>query len=117
MEAFAGPRPGAWVWYTLNRLMLDYVATIGFAETEVTRFLNLPIRHAADIDVPMFAFESGLAGGTVGQAAWSVADATRMPKPVVHSDPDVAHQDLVYARREDNTFARTLADFLTSKRS
>lgn len=112
MEAFAGPRPGAWVWYTLNRLMLDYVATIGFAETDVTRFLNLPIKHAADIDVPLFAFESGLAGGTVGQAARSVAARTRMPEPVVHSDFEVAHQDLAYARWEDNKFARTLADFL-----
>jgi hypothetical protein len=117
MEAFAGPRPGAWVWYTLNRLMLDYVATIGFAETEVTRFLNLPIRHSADIDIPMYAFESGLAGGTVGQAAHSVAARTRMPKPVVESDSEVAHQDLAYARFQDNKFARGLADFLTSTRS
>jgi hypothetical protein len=83
----------------------------------VTRFLNLPIRHSADIDIPMYAFESGLAGGTVGQAAHSVAARTRMPKPVVESDSEVAHQDLAYARFQDNKFARGLADFLTSVRS
>jgi hypothetical protein len=114
IEAFAGPEPGAWVWYTLNRLMLDYVATIDFAESDSTRFLGLPISHTSEIDIPLYAFESGLAGGTVGRAAQQLADNTAMPTATVHSDFDLAHQDLMYARPADNAFLRTLAEFIQS---
>lgn len=115
IEAFAGPEPGAWVWYTLNRLMLDYVATIDFAESDITRFLGLPISHTAEIDVPLYAFESGLAGGTVGRAAAKVADNTAMPKAAIHSDLDLAHQDLMYARPADNQFLQRLSRFIESR--
>lgn len=111
-EAFAGPRPGAWVWYTLNRVMLDYVATIDFAESEITRHLGLPIRHVADIDVPLYAFQSGLTGGTVGRAAARVAANTKITDVTVHSDLGLAHQDLMYARWQDNAFLRTLSRFV-----
>jgi hypothetical protein len=111
-EAFAGPEPGAWVWYTLNRLMLDYVATIDFVESEITQFLGLPIKHAADIDVPLYAFQSGLTGGTVGRAAAKVAANTKITEAPVHSDLTLAHQDLVYARWADNKFLRTVSQFI-----
>ena len=111
-EAFAGPEPGAWVWYTLNRVMLDYVATIDFAESDITRFLDLPIKHTANIDVPLYAFQSGLTGGTVGMAANKVAENTRIGEATVHSDFDLAHQDLMYARWSDNQFLQTLSRFL-----
>lgn len=111
-EAFAGPEPGAWVWYTLNRVMLDYVATIDFAESDITRFLDLPIRHTADIDVPLYAFQSGLTGGTVGEAAHKVAQNTRIGEATVHSDFDLAHQDLMYAGWPENKFLQGLSRFL-----
>jgi hypothetical protein len=114
-EAFAGPEPGAWVWYTLNRVMLDYVATIDFAESEITDYLELPIRHTADIDVPLYAFQSGLTGGTVGQAAKKVATTSKIGEATVHSDFDLAHQDLMYARWTDNKFLQTLAAWASDK--
>jgi len=110
-EAFTGPEPGAWVWYTLNRVMLDYVATIDFAESEITNYLGLPIRYAADIDVPLYAFQSGLTGGTVGLAAKKVAENTKIGEATAHADFDLAHQDLMYARWSDNKFLRTLAEW------
>ncbi|MGH8922276.1 MAG: alpha/beta fold hydrolase, partial [Actinomycetes bacterium] len=85
-EAYAGPEPGSWVWYTLNRTMLDYVAANGFVENEVTRFLGLRISHGAAIDVPLYAFQSGLTGGTVGQAAANLVQSSRITEASLHSD-------------------------------
>ncbi|MQS35755.1 alpha/beta hydrolase [Streptomyces katsurahamanus] len=111
-EAFAGPRPGAWTWYTLNRVMLDLVAAIGFEETELTRLLGLRLAHGAAIDVPLYTFQSGLTNGTTGQAAATVTAGSRIPELSLHSDAALTHQDIVYARREDNRFLQTLSQFL-----
>jgi hypothetical protein len=111
-EAFAGPRPGAWVWYTLSRVMLDLVAAMNFTATDVTRVLGLRVAHGSTIDVPLYAFQSELTGGTVGQAAAAVTAAGRIPEMSLHSDAALTHQDVVYARWEDNRFLQTLAQFL-----
>ncbi|MEU9305853.1 alpha/beta hydrolase [Streptomyces sp. NPDC048269] len=111
-EAFAGPRPGAWVWYTLNRVMLDLVAAIDFAETDVTRMLGLRLPHGQAIDVPLYTFQSGLTNGTTGQAAATVTANSRIPEMSLHSDSALTHQDVVYARWEDNRFLQTLSQFL-----
>ncbi|MFE5398579.1 alpha/beta hydrolase [Streptomyces sp. NPDC056568] len=111
-EAFAGPRPGAWLWYTLGRVMLDLVAAIDFKETELTRMLGLRLSHAEAIDVPLYTFQSGLTNGTTGQAAAAVTAASRIPELSLFSDPALTHQDVVYAQWEDNRFLQTLAQFL-----
>ncbi|WP_399927293.1 alpha/beta hydrolase [Streptomyces kanamyceticus] len=111
-EAFAGPERSSWLWYTLNRVMLDYVAAMDLAETDVTRHLGLRLAHGKDIDVPLYAFQSGMTGGTVGQAAATVAAGSRIPEVSVHSDFALAHQDVVYAQWEDNRFLQTLSGFL-----
>ena len=111
-EAFAGPQPGAWLWYTLNRVLLDYVAGMPFTETDVTRRLGLRLGHTAEIDVPLYAFQSGLTNGTTGQAAASVTAASRIPELSLHSDAALNHQDVVYAEWDDNRFLQTLAQFL-----
>ncbi|MEV5280074.1 alpha/beta hydrolase [Streptomyces sp. NPDC051994] len=111
-DAFAGPRPGAWVWYTLNRVMLDLVAAIDFAENDLTEMLGLRLPHGKDIDVPLYTFQSGLTNGTTGQAAATVTAGSRIPQLSLHSDPALTHQDIVYARWEDNRFLQTLSHFL-----
>lgn len=111
-EAFAGPQPGAWLWYTLNRVLLDYVAALPFTETDVTRRLGLRLAHTSGIDVPLYAFQSGLTNGTTGQAAASVAAGSRIPELALYSDTALTHQDVVYARWEDNRFLQTLSQWL-----
>ncbi|MFI1888387.1 alpha/beta hydrolase [Streptomyces jumonjinensis] len=111
-EAFAGPRPGAWTWYTLSRVMLDLVAAIDFKENELTRLLGLRLAHGDAIDVPLYTFQSGLTNGTTGQAAATVTAASRIPELSLHSDAALTHQDIVYAQREDNRFLQTLSQFL-----
>ncbi|MFF4156680.1 alpha/beta hydrolase [Streptomyces sp. NPDC001678] len=111
-EAFAGPRPGAWLWYTLNRVMLDLVAAIDFTETDLTRLLGLRLFHTRDIDTPLYVFQSGLTNGTTGQAAATVTAGSRIPELSLHSDAALTHQDVVYARWDDNRFLQTLSQFL-----
>jgi hypothetical protein len=110
--AFAGPEPGAFLWYTLNRVMLDFVAANDLVETEVTDFLGLRPKHAQDINVPLYAFQTGLTNGTAGQAAAALVADSRIPELVLYGDGALAHQDLTYARWEHNRFIRTLASFL-----
>ncbi|MFD4526106.1 alpha/beta hydrolase [Streptomyces sp. NPDC058470] len=111
-EAFAGPQPGAWLWYTLNRVLLDYVAGMPFTETAVTRRLGLRLSHTAEIDIPLYAFQSGLTNGTTGQAAAAVTAASRIPELSLHADAALSHQDVVYAEWDDNRFLQTLSQFL-----
>ncbi|MBZ4019425.1 hypothetical protein CCS38_27500 [Streptomyces purpurogeneiscleroticus] len=111
-EAFAGPRPGAWLWYTLSRVMLDLIVAIDFEETVLTRLLGLRLAHAETIDVPLYAFQCGLTNGTTGQAAAAITAAGRIPEVSLFSDPALTHQDVVYAQWENNRFLRTVSQFL-----
>lgn len=92
--------------------MLDLVAAIDFAENDLTEMLGLRLPHGKDIDVPLYTFQSGLTNGTTGQAAATVTAGSRIPQLSLHSDPALTHQDIVYARWEDNRFLQTLSHFL-----
>ncbi|GGW61812.1 alpha/beta hydrolase [Streptomyces xantholiticus] len=111
-EAHAGRPSGAFVWYALNRVMLDYVAGNDFTDNEVTRLLGLRLFHTADIDVPLYAFGSGLTNGTVASAAEELGTSTKIPYVRAHTDVELTHQDLVYAAAEHNTALSTAVAFL-----
>ncbi|MER5463022.1 alpha/beta hydrolase [Streptomyces sp. NPDC002668] len=111
-ESHAGCPSGALIWYTLNRVMLDYVAGNDFTDNELTRFLDLRLWHTSDIDIPLYAFGSGLTNGTVASAAEELGTSTKIPYVRAHSDLELTHQDLLYAAPEHNSFLRTAIAFL-----
>lgn len=101
-------------WYSPARTMLDYHAVIGFAPTEVTRFLGLRLWHTAEVGVPLYVFESSFAGGTVGEAAGKLVANTRIPSLSLHSDFSMLHQDILLAVPEKNSFLKTAIPYMDS---
>jgi hypothetical protein len=113
---FAGTDVAAWEWFSPNRLALDYFGAAAFADDEVARSLGLRLEHVADIDVPLYVFQSALTGGTVGKAAEQLAADTRIPSVEVHGDDAMTHLDILFAAAEHNTFTGTVAQFLANLR-
>ncbi|MGA4798835.1 alpha/beta hydrolase [Streptomyces lavendulocolor] len=112
-EVFAGTRPGAWVWYTLNRLMIDLVASIDYtSDGDLAQLLGLRVLHGKDVALPLYAAQSGFSRGTVGQAAAKVVAESRIGTFELHTDESLSHQDLLLATPERNVLLRTLPAFL-----
>jgi len=111
-EAHAGAPSGAFIWYTLSRVMLDLVAANDFTDSGLAEHLGLRLRHVQSIDIPLYAFGSGLTQGTVASAAEELGSSTKIPQVSAHTDLGLTHQDLLYAAPERNAFLRTLTAFL-----
>ncbi len=112
----SGTSPAAWEWYSPNRLALDYFGTATFADDAVARQLGLRLKHVAEINVPMYVFQSSLTNGTVGDAAAAVAKDTKIPRVSINTDNSMTHLDILFAAPEQNSFVRTAVPFLKSLR-
>lgn len=112
--AMAGSDVTAWEWYSPNRLALDYHGTAAYADDDVARKLGLPLRHAHEINVPLYAFQSNLTNGTVCTAAEDLVSDTKIPSIITHTDESMTHLDILFAAPEHNSFVRTAVTFLTN---
>ena len=109
---FAHARPAAWEWYWPRRLSLDLRAIDPLADSPVTQALGLRLTHAADIDVPLYVFATGITHGTVvSSSQWVVANS-KIQKVVYVTDDSMAHLDPLYDRPDRNKFLQTLVKFL-----
>ncbi|MFF4156661.1 alpha/beta hydrolase [Streptomyces sp. NPDC001678] len=114
-EVYAGTaQRSAREWYSPARGMLDYHAAIGFTDSDIARSLGLRLRHTAQVDVPLYVFESQFARGTVGCAARKLEQNTRIPGLSLHSDFSMLHQDILLAKPERNSFLQSAIPFLAS---
>lgn len=109
---FAHSRPAALEWYWPRRLSLDLTAIDPMADSPVTQALGLRLTHAADIDIPLYVFATGITHGTViSSSQWVVANS-KIPKVVYVTDDSMAHLDPLYDRPDRNKFIQTLVNFL-----
>lgn len=109
---FARSRPAALEWYWPRRLSLDLTAVDPMVDSPITRSLGLHLTHAQEIDVPLYAFETGLTHGTVVQAAkWVVADS-KIATHVYVTDDSMVHLDPLLDAPGRNLFLGTVATFL-----
>lgn len=109
---FAGSRPAALEWYWPRRLSLDLTAVDPMIDSPITLSLGLHLTHAKDIDVPLYAFETGLTHGTVVQAAkWMVADS-KITTHVYVTDDSMVHLDPLLDAPGHNPFLTTVTAFL-----
>ncbi|RAG83307.1 alpha/beta hydrolase [Streptacidiphilus pinicola] len=111
-RALAGPVPAALEWYWPNRLTLDLEAADPFRPTPAGRLLGLRLWHAAQIDVPLYSFASGLTHGTVNAAARWVVDHSRIPAATFAENDAMTHLDTLWAAPGRSTVLSTLAPFL-----
>ncbi|MPY55901.1 alpha/beta hydrolase [Streptomyces spongiae] len=111
--AYAGPRPTVWEWYWPARLSLDLDVTDSYTDNELARSLGLALRHTAELNVPLYAFETSAYGGAALAAAREVVAGSRIPYGVYDSDESMNHLDPLFATTAHNSATRTLAAFLT----
>ncbi|MEU0424700.1 hypothetical protein ABZ235_13955 [Streptomyces canus] len=95
------------------RLSVDLDVTDFYAETDTARSLGLRLRHAAGLDVPLYAFQTSYAKGTIVSAAREVVADSRIPYATYETDNGMNHLDPLFAAPQHNTFTRTLAPFLS----
>jgi hypothetical protein len=75
---FAHSRPAALEWYWPRRLSLDLTAIDPLADSPVTQALGLRVTHAADINIPLDVFATGITHGTViSSDQWVVANSKK----------------------------------------
>lgn len=111
-SSFASTTPAAVEWYWPRRLTIELEAMDPFVPSEVTRMLDLPITHADEIDVPLYAFETGITHGSVIEAAKWVVSRSKIKKETYSWDHAMAHLDPLYDAPQKNRFLSTVADYL-----
>jgi hypothetical protein len=104
--------PGGAEWYWPRRLGLDLGGAGSLVRTKTSDYLGLRTWHGAQIDVPLYAFETGLTKGGVIAGARSLVRHSRIPRSTLVSDPRFAHLDPLAASPDRNTFLRTVVPFL-----
>jgi len=110
--AFASSSPAAVEWYWPRRLTLDLEAIDPFAESAVTERLDLPMKHAAEIDIPLYAFATAITHGTVISAAQWVVANSKISKSVYVTDDSMSHLDPLFDAPPNNKFLQTVTTFL-----
>ncbi|MBE4767664.1 alpha/beta hydrolase [Streptomyces sp. AMCC400023] len=111
-RAYAGPVPGVWEWYWPARLSVDLDVSDAYADTDLARSLGLRLRHAAGLDIPLYAFQTSYSKGTVVESARRVVAESRVPYAAYASDEGMNHLDPLFAATPHNTATRTLGEFV-----
>lgn len=110
--AYAGPAPTVWEWYWPARLSIDLDVSDVYTDSPLARSLGLRLHHAARLDVPLYAFGTSQAKGTIEEAARLVVAGSRIPYAMYETDTGMNHLDPLFAAPAHNTLTRTLAEFL-----
>ncbi|MEU1391931.1 MULTISPECIES: alpha/beta fold hydrolase [unclassified Nonomuraea] len=111
-EAMAGPKPATFEWYWPKRLSIDLDAVDPYADTESAKLLGLRLWHTREVNVPLYAFETGLDKGTQLTAARWVVEHSRIPRATYAGDRRMNHLDPLFAAPDRNELTRTLVPFL-----
>ena len=115
-KAYAGNDPNATEWYYPRRLLLDIDAANDVRQNAAARYLGLRLEHASQIDVPLYAFSTGLTRGAVARGARRLARMSRIPRSVVIDDRKTSHLDPLSAAPGRNHFLKSVVPFLVSIR-
>lgn len=118
-RAFTSPRLTAQAWYFPTRLSIDARAARTAPSSEVSRILDLRVRHLRTVDVPYYAFQAELAGRGDGlkRGAADFKRRSRIPRvTVVDRRTTYSHLDPLLAAEGRNEFVRTVAPWLRAIR-
>ncbi len=110
--AYAGPVPAVWEWYWPTRLSIDLDVTDAYTDSALARSLDLRLHHAGALDIPLYAFGTSYAKGTIEEAARTVVADSRIPYATYETDNGMNHLDPLFAAPAHNTLTRTVAVFL-----
>jgi hypothetical protein len=111
-KAYAGNDPNATEWYYPRRLLLDIDAANFVKQTPAARYLGLRLTHLHEIDVPLYAFSTGLTDGKVALGARRLAYRSRVPHARIVDDRHTSHLDPLSAAPKRNRFLKSVVPFL-----
>jgi pimeloyl-ACP methyl ester carboxylesterase len=112
-KAFAREPANAAEWYYPNRMILDTAAANSLRRTPAARLLDLEIKHAKRINVPLYAFQTDLTNGGVLAGAEKVVSDSRIKRSkLVDASETTSHLDPVLAPARTNRFTQTVTPFL-----
>jgi hypothetical protein len=113
--ALSQARPGFAELYFPSRLSLDAHAADSMGRNGVTNFLGLRLWHTAEINVPLYAYQTDLTQGGVLTGAQNVVNASRIPQLITVDDTaNASHLDPLIAPPQTNSFVQTVVPFLQS---
>lgn len=119
LAATFGQEPANGVeWYFPRRLTIDTNGANAMRMNPVARFLGLRLEHTAEIDIPIYAFQTDLTRGGVLRGARRLvrrADTRRSEATLVQGAPEQSHLDPLTAEPGQNEFLATVEDFLRGR--
>jgi hypothetical protein len=111
IDAFAQTPLAAAEWYYPVRLSIDAGASAPLQQSAVATYLGLRLLHTAQVDVPLYAFQTAL-GGTndaVASSAQAYKAESKIPSVTVVSRTDTySHLDPLLASYGQNDFLKTI---------
>jgi pimeloyl-ACP methyl ester carboxylesterase len=105
-------------WYFPQRLTIDTNGAERMRRNDVGDFLGLRLFHTREVNLPLYAIATDLAGAHVLEGARNFirrARTTRRESILVNRDPMMSHLDPLTAAPKRNAFLETIGPFLEKK--
>jgi hypothetical protein len=115
IDTFAQTPLAAAEWYYPERLSIDAGASAPLQQTPVAAYLGLRLLHTAQVDVPLYAFQTALGGtdnGVVGSAEAYKAESKIPSVTTVSRTETYSHLDPLLASPDQNDFLKTVVPWL-----
>jgi hypothetical protein len=114
-DVFAQAPLAASDWYYPERLSIDAGVAGSLQQTAVAAYLGLRLLHTAQVDVPLYAFQTSLggAGNAVADGAHYYQRISKIPRvTVVSRASSYSHLDPLLATPAKNAFLQTVVPWL-----
>jgi pimeloyl-ACP methyl ester carboxylesterase len=117
-ETFGQEPSNAVEWYFPTRLTIDTNGADRMAQDDVGNFLGLRLSHTKQVNLPLYAIATDLAGAHVLDGARNFvrrSRTTRKDSMLVNRNPLMSHLDPLVAAPKTNAFLKTVVPFLDDK--
>jgi pimeloyl-ACP methyl ester carboxylesterase len=111
-QGFAQEPGNAVEWYFPQKLTLDVDGANLLNRNPITRLLGLREYDRAQVDVPLYAFETNLTNGRVLRGARRFVKSSKVPRSKLVADHGASHLDPLFAEPSKNRFLQTVVPFL-----
>ena len=117
-ETFGQEPSNAVEWYFPTRLTIDTNGADQMAQNDVGNFLGLRLAHTKQVNLPLYAIATDLAGAHVLDGARNFirrSRTTRKESMLVNRNPLMSHLDPLVAAPKTSAFLKTVVPFLDDK--